>query len=369
MDISEQDNNPGVMVIPRQSKWWSEMITAKNIDDKVTISTDKPSIHQFPKGIVIHISNHLSNEEKEEMIKFISNNEVNATGNYTLLTNDLIELYTKMKARFGYLAKMVKGKKETIGTIINIPIKLSICGENIISTYTFFLAVDKNYRDKGLGIGLIRSMIKEIYDNGLMHGYHLVDRPHHTAAHRIRSWYRPINLTNSKRAGFEFPSYKKIGDRNEFRNRLAYGISAVSTSHQLTEDDNSYDLLMKLQEGYKIRFNPALLEWLSFIKIFKIYATKDAIFALSPYDLIVGENRIEVRLMQLIFAIGNPESIFQNALYHSKDYDLLYGYVIGSIGENDVTTYKGVITKAETYLELYNSSIIPFPIACSLPLF
>jgi len=326
------------------------------------ISKDPPPNFILPDGITCSIYHplHLNGEEgttpdqetKMQIMKFIRENDCTESGNITELSSESLERLFSTPSVMAVLSENDK----IIGTMISPIFRANYKGSfEFLTSYTTFLCVAKEFRDKGLAMALIRAVMIEGYNRyDINHGYYMTFNPHHNIHNEIKSWYRPINIKKAAEAGFTLQSFTRKGDRESTRQRLAYRIVKPSIL-PIKISIESYELALKVLKKGDLYLTPTKQEFEWLCKCFDIYIVgTDSLFMLFPMVSLISSTGKRVRNAQLALMIGD---ILSQALWAASEsgYDLLYGWCGGDITPDSITNIKGLITVAKSYLELYNT--------------
>jgi len=351
----------------RRHKYWEEMSGMKDdsINHEVYINNGPILDLEIPKDIkceVFHpfkingiMGDIISDKMRSDIINFIGVNDCMDSGNITEISIDTFNRFLSMPCFIGIL---YNGEK-IIGTMFTIIIRAHIrkINEDIMTSYTTFLCIDKNYRNKGLAMILIKSIMKEGYERyKINHGYYMTTERHHNINNKLESWYRPINIEKAKSAGFTLESFSKENDRGKsikLRQKLGYNIAKPKIIPRKVVEDDYDEIIPILQKG-EIYMNPSMEEFGYICKFFDIYIVGDSIFGLFPMTSIISTTGKRIHNANLAFMIGD---VISEALWIAKEkgYDILYGWCGGDINIKKVRKAKGLITIEETYLELYNN--------------
>lgn len=296
---------------------------------------------------------------KLRIMDFIRVNDCTDSGNVTELSRESLDRLFSTPSVMAVLLNSLEDK--IIGTMISPIFRAQYGDFSFLTSYTTFLCVDKNYREKGLAMILIRAVMKEGYTRyGINHGYYMTFTPHHSISNEIKSWYRPINIKKASEAGFTLQTFSAKGDRgnSSTRQRLAYYVPKPSTI-PVKATSHSYELVMKIfrqgRNSGQLYLTPTKQEFDWLCNCFDIYTVgTDSLFMLFPMTSIISSTGKRVRNAQVALMIGN---VLPHALWIASEnkYDLLYGWCGGDITKEKVVAVKGLITVAKSFVELYNS--------------
>lgn len=370
-------------MITSSSKYWKDMNCvlekpSQNCSFYVS-ENGPPSFDDLPKGIScaiyhpLHLDGNVGNrpdkEIEEDIISFIKTHDEGDNGNVTELTQESLQRLFSTPSVMAILRKDNKIIGTMISPIFRVKYKrVNRKPLNILSSYSTFLCVDKLYRKQGLAMALIRSIMQEGFQRyGINHGYYMTFNKHHNINTSIESWYRPINLKKSKQAGFDLESF----GNSAVKQRLAYHV-CKPTLLPVKATLKSYDLVQKiLRQRYEGNFclAPTYKEFGWLCNCFDIYTVGDyGLFMLFPITSYIYRTKQRVRNGHLSLMIGD---VLSHVLWAANEtnYDLVYGWCCGDVTTERVTNVKGIITAAETQLELYNTTTPIPPNNMFVPLF
>lgn len=339
----------------------------KLTDDNILLTNEGPQDYKLPlnfhERLYYKINDDvkcMSDDEKIILQKFIKENNCTDTGNVTELSDDTLLRMVSTQHTICLIYDKSETKEKLIGCVFSLIFRLNY---NILSSYTTNLCVHKSYRNKGIAMILIRAVMKHGYKYNINHGYYMTFNKHHSMNKIIPSWFRPINLSKAKNAGYSVMEYKQINDRNNNRQKLAYKITKPKILPiKLDNSEKSYELYMLIISNNKnidkLMLTPTYIEFKSLCKCFDIYVTDDkSLFMLFPMTCTIGSTNKNVNNCHLSLMIGNviPQVLW---IANEMKYDLLYGWISGDITEDRVKENKGLITVAQSYLEMYNTKIM-----------
>lgn len=313
------------------------------------------------------ISQHL----QSQIIDFVNVNDCTDSGNITELS---IESFNRILSTPSFLGFLIKDKK-IIGTMFTLVFRA--CYQDhpskepfeFLTSYTTFLCIAKSFREKGLAMALIRSIMKAGHDRyGIHHGYYMTADTHHTINNKIESWYRPLNIRKTADSGFVLETFARKGDRAaSIRQKLAYHInkpnnlpvrimpSNFKDKSSFLSASDAYERVLKIFHKGDLYLKPTLQEFECLCQCFDVYITDaDGFFMLFPMNSLISSTRKHIHNAQLALMIGDA---MNQALWAANEsgYDLLYGWCGGDITATNVKSVRGLITTATSYLEFYNT--------------
>lgn len=329
---------------------------SENPPPDIILPSDISCIIHHPLSLDGITSASLDVESRNAIIDFIKTHDCTESGNITELS---IESFDRLSTTPCFIGTLLK-HNEIIGTMITLIFRAKKDNLEFITTYTTFLCIHMDYREMGLAMILIRSIMKDGYLRyGIHHGYYMTSDTHHPIHNEIKSWYRPINIKKAQEAGFTLQNFDKRGDRRPTaaRQKLAYHISKPSVLPVRASYENAM-MIIGTRPGLCINPTPKEFIWLS--NCFEIYTVGNyGMFMLFPMTTFISQTGKRVRNAQLTMMIGD---VLPHALWiaNEKCYDLLYGWCGSDITKDRVTSIRGLVTTAKSYLELYNTkSVIP----------
>ena len=317
----------------------------------------------------------INNAIKTAIMEFIKLHDCTDSGNITELAPESLERFLSVPCYVGILRQ----KEKIIGTMFTVLLRVGFRQETnsgelqhesvkeieILTSYTTFLCIDKSFRDKGLAMALIRSIMKAGETQyGSRSGYYMTYETHHTINNKIESWYRPLNVKRAVDCGFVLESFARKGDRvAAIRQKMAYHIPKPSIIPRKVNVNDYRKVLPILKRG-RLYLNPTLKEFGFLCKCFDIYIVErslkaannigsDGLFMLFPMTSVISSTKKRVYNAQLAYMIGD---LLPSALWvaNNEEYDLMYGWCGGDITVDRVRSVRGLITTAASYVEFYN---------------
>lgn len=290
----------------------------------------------------------------DSIVNFINKYDRTATGNYTLISPNIIDRMYQSKT-FCCILRDITSMNEIYGVVFSLIHRCEIEGKITNSSYTTYLCIHPDHRSRGCALALINTMKQSGYPLNIKHGYYTSAVSRSEVSLPIKSWYRPINVFTAKYAGFNI----KTDAKSQTRSKLLYRIPKLELS--VEKADTSHYFLAKdilKRTPAVIKYQPTKKGWKSFTRTFDVYIVGDSsIFALFPLEIMISKTHRTVKIAQLSLSVGNIEEILTAALYISKesDYDLLHGNIMSNITAEALDKINASISTAENYLEFYNS--------------
>lgn len=368
---------------PHASKYWTHMFNPDQI-----ISYQTPTF-SYPT----HDLTFDTQTSSDKILQFIKTYNKTSFGNITVLTQ---QLFDSFKSLHGYYLGLVDStiNQSLVGTIFSIPIPIhsptpyEYSHPEALSKYitpssnvifhgcTSFLCLHPDYRNKGLGMALIQRLIELGFNDKLICGYHLTSQKLTPDSIPISAWYRPINIEKCRKAGFEFPTFKKSSDRNNTRDRLMYSVRLPKDYQIIKMDKGNYSMgykwYLKFTHDLTFKYYPNDQHWYSWIHHFDTYLVKNCgkpigLFSLKPLTISTSKNS-SVSMNLLLFMCGSPD-ILSSVLHVSSNVDIVYGYKVTSITDDSLSKILATSTKNPVWLSLYNHHLSLSPQNICIPLF
>ena len=343
---------------------WQEMNCVLNpqcTGSSVYLSQEPPLEPDIPTGLTCQVFiSELPAHHRKELTSFIRNEDQTSSGNVSLLTQDSLDRLLKG----GAFVTILETEGQIIGSLISLPLRAICMDVEILTSYTFYLCIKRDWREKGLAMVLIRAMISSGYKHKqINHGYYMSSKIHHSINSPIQSWYRPLNLGKVKDAGF---GLLEVG--GQVHQRLFYRVTQPVTL-PIKVCSNDYDRVIKILSTSQYHLNPTFEEFNCLRQCFDIYiVSQTGVFFLFPVSVIISNRKKTCKNAHLALMVGDvlPQAIWAA---NQQSYDLLYGWIFGEITVERVTTSRGLITAGKNYLEIYNSGVRPEISNFNLPLF
>lgn len=356
----------------RESKEWIRMNTIMSQGFQMRmIITPNPTIKSDLDLIYIFESEIPKNIEA-----FICANSKQDTGNICIFPKQYLIPYKLVYLQSLYQREQV-GENKLIGTSVNLilPIKIQnfpvnevkfkefeykefATKESVLFGYMHYLTIDRNLREKRLGINSIRKALNYGHPKGIWFGYYITAVQKTSLAHPITPWYKVINPGPAKKAGCTVYETKQDGDRSKVRDKFFYtNILPKGYSYRKAKatDLSKY---LDLVKGTKIVYYPSQVHWNQYLKLYDTYVVEKendiiSIFSLFESQIYISINKIKLNLCHLVLAAGDPDITLQFASYIANEMkaDLLQGYMIGSLKRDNL---EKCLLMNNVYLELYN---------------
>jgi hypothetical protein len=338
------------------------------------ICLDKPVDYDRNKKVIL--SRNL--EEYDEIVEFLKEQNMMASGNFTLLSKVEIEKYKRLGS-YSVLMRSENGK--LFGTIFSIPfpVKCSLTAgiiedtgytKDIVITHgcTTFLNVSSKIRGFKMCMLLIRELAQYGHENNILCSYQLTSFKLCENSVEILTWYRPINMMKSLLLGFTFPGYNEVSNFN--KNRMIYKCKApkgyIIEQVKMKGLEEALSFYVDINKDNRFVFFPDILLFEKWTKEYLTYIVKYenkiiGIFSIGTLNCKMA-NMIEGRLcLPLLFNSlkGKGEKVLRCLLSISeeKDYDLLYGNQIGDLTEVVYKSVNAVLNDKKSYFSLYNNNM------------
>lgn len=296
------------------------------------------------------LSSH--NIDTHAVIKFINTHHVQENGNSTLISEDILNMFSKL----GTICSYMSDHKDITGVIFSVLLTLNV-GK---SSYTTYLCVHSDYRKNQHAAELVKSNISFGSTLGVKHGYYLGIKSRRSGC-LINSWYRILDIDRMASSGFDMVEDNRKA-KLKYRIRVPEGLYVEKGLHVKSIGDVMrsvyWDPDPKELDRYKTNLN-----WYT---IFERETIPDrpwlkpiAIFALTPLDCKIGHTgkTVKIGMLTYYYSFGgydmhNIKIIFQTA--KKAGYECVYGYILGSITPSIVNDSGCHITGTQFYLDFYN---------------
>ena len=327
---------------------WNNLSIDKSLETKSygVISKDSPSNISLDFDYKIEIDNIIT----ENDCKFINKNNHMDNENTLKLDKSLSNFSSGMVFRLKYL-------NDIIGFIISFPHSINYDGlieKIVLSTY---LCIDENYRKKNYAMIMIQTAIINSYKNNILCGYHFTENPITNSNVKVSSWFRPLNIENCEKVGYEIP-YPKSNYSN-IKN-ITYKLDSKEKIKIATYDDIK-NVLSKSNRILKINI-PTKSEWIKLNLEPLIWLVCPQNGLLCYRDFPILEYPSTFKCCQIVFYemngdIENRIKSFRGMLTFLKrlKYDVVHGLNMGPLC--DIEDRCRLIRTSIMYLDFYNFSI------------
>jgi len=275
---------------------------------------------------------------KQELIAFVNTYCRSQSRNITRISASFIDHMVELHA---YNAILRDTSGALIGVILTIPLPIettctfpdslpppqvvdsikdqllaNTSPTTIIHGYSTNMCVTPEERGQGLCMALIRGVIEVGFQRNMLTGYHVVLKQLTGSGVQIATWYRPLHVEKARAVGFQVPSFRQAGDRDNFRERLRWSnrmpaettVSLVDT----TNCNTSWQFYLHSSNGKKFRFRPNLSTWQKWTSAFPTYVvygtkTKEPIglFSFHTYEVEIGAtSRIATVVIPVLFTLA-----------------------------------------------------------------
>lgn len=244
-----------------------------------------------------------------------------------------------------------------IGCLVLLPFRL---GNRRVS-YVTSLCTDRNLRGKGISHLLTTKALNFLeHEMDIKETYYLTLNPHHTCHSLVHTWYRPINISLCRKAGFSLPrSY-------ETQISAPRGCAIIYLTSELVLSSNVYNHLFPSEDTHKEftdrHFIPNRAGLANYVTAFPSYlvgikgpVVKYCLFSLVPFTSIVGSQEFVIKAANLALHLCSKEEtpiLLEAALYkaYQEGFDLLTGLISGSVGR-EIESIKGIVATDKVYIE------------------
>ena len=385
------------------SKYLSQMPFPKNTDREEILSIVEPI--KYTNNKKISLSTTINDEEKDDIYVFIKDQNVQHSGNVTLLPKSELDRFLRFNA---YTVLMKGGQNNSIlGFVLSIPLPVKCsfpagCVGNVTCsavtdvtcsavtdvTYTkdkvithgltTYLNVNSKLRGHGLAMALIRELTNIGYQNKILCSYQLTAKPLSEKYVNIFSWYRPLNLARSIGLGFSFPNWNE--PHNFQKNRMKYQ-NKPSSSHKEYKIERILEKnkIVALQFYKKINQDKTFVFYPDielFTKWIQEYPSYYVTYKNNQHDTrtqIVGMfslNSIFCKMITQLDGVLCMPLFFNSEKEHTikvlkclisiaaeREFDVLYLYEVGDLTEDVLNSVNAIKNKNPSYFSLYNNGL------------
>lgn len=309
--------------------------------------------------ILYEISNfynkHNNTNDRYGIIYLMSNNELT---NYLNINAHIARIYKErlLGCSISFFIPVKIDTKLDQKSLISPPEYLNSEGleGSIIIAYCGFLVVDTKYRKKGLGMGIIKKSIQELYNAGGLIAFFVNRTSRCINSIPIKYWYFPINLSKLDTCNFQYPkNYKNL-----------FNIDKPDLEIVKIDEGNletSWNFYTNLICNKKFAFAPSLNFWSKWIKSFPTYMIKDnlklvGIFSFKSY---YEYHSYTVAIGHTIMCIGRQPDTVKCTLYQSRElYDIIYFNQTGDITKKLLKSVNAQEIYKTDYINFYNTGIL-----------
>lgn len=364
------------------SKYWQNMF----VDHTIPQNKGKIISYEEPSDITHDYTLTESIKDIASLCHFVNIADQTSSGNTTMLTADFL----KKLIKYDINTFTLYDKELIIGFVLNLPLpcltqasinkdkkcnhhewskKIDINNQkNIIIGCTSFLCLHPEYRKQGLAMILIKAIIAKGHKYQSYAGYHLVSEIKTKTAVELNMWYRVIDLNLAPKYGYNYVSYRKKSDKNNFRDKLKYTIK-LTTNITIRQGQGTkkelidYQKIIKQYSQKKFVFYPNLIGWQEICDIFDCYLIYDNNIIVGVF--ILHNNPLHVRSVAktfnntlLLLMIGQQPITLKSIIFQCQERKdiLLYMYQNSNITEKDLTDLNCLLVKSKAYFERYNHS-------------
>jgi hypothetical protein len=307
----------------------------------------------------------LTKKERDRFIGFITKYNILSNGNTSLLTKECYDIFSKLGTTCSYISSEqgsisipFNPLDNIVGTILGVVTTLNIGKTGYVS----YLCFKEEYRGKGYTLQLCENLIKYGTTLGVNFGYFLGSKPRRETSYRINAFYRIIDITTMKNAGF----HAVPGKRGKLKYLVREDLT-VTVEEGINEKMQRYFLDSLDSCKHEIYWNPDPMElkrYTGTLDFFTVYYEKNQIgfFILTPIETIIGETGLKVRLAMLSYCYmtskntENLQRVFRAIIYTAscKKYHGLYGYIIGNVTKELAEVNGCHIPERIFYLNFFN---------------
>lgn len=312
-----------------------------------------------------------------EIMSFINEHNVMHNGITERMSISLIQSIISLNALV-FILRYKKNNK-IMGFMVDIPFFVNKTG-NVRNTLTTYLCVNKQIRDKGVAMMIIRKALIHAHSRGILCSYYLLPKPFSKSAIQLKRWMRPINIEGALSRGFEFDTHKKKGDRTNNRQKLKYAVrdlpkdvhcKQICTSEIL---EKTYKWIRKNTENTEyFMWLPSDIEqwknWCSaFDTFFVNYKNAGGLISIQCKEIFIPDSGCISNISFIPFHMSektNDKSLNEDLhsfMYkcamqyaNSKKQDALFCLETGNMTQSVMEKNNAVLTQGCMYIDFYNT--------------
>ena len=350
--------------------YWSDMYIKSgdsHLKNNSIIISKEPPIKYDDHEKKINLLNGIKPSVYEEVSNFIKQHNRMSTGNTTLLPTKELERYLDLE-NISILMRSQNNNK-LMGTIISLllPIKVVNGGNKEIITHgcATFLNVHSAIRGFGMCMAIIREGISLGYEKGIYCDYHMLSFKLGDNSVKIKSWYRPINLSRSKTLGFLYPGYNDL--RSTVKTRLKYTTILRGTMNYdkvSSTNIDYYNYYLSTIKNKKFSFYPDITLWKKWVTSFPTYiiynnSSKVGIVSLNTTYCTIESTKETGRVCFPVICNGDMQYVLPvlGHIARNENYDVIYFYQHGDLTDSSLESFNAIKSDTNVWVSLYNNSI------------
>jgi len=331
---------------------------------------------------------------QKELILFINSHCKTQSSNITKISSHFLEACVTLNA---YRVILRNSKRELIGVILSIPLPIEMPFEMpsnlppptindgvvnellqnnpkvVASGCTTYMCISPSERHQGLCMALIRGIIEVGFSRNILTGYHTVLKQITGRGLKIESWFFPLHIKNARNKGFQFPNPTLKTDRTNFRETLKWStrlppglnVERVTPDYLLAE---SLEIYTKFSQGKRFRFCPNLITWRKWILSFPSYVVKRingtsceslGFFSCHNFEIVVpSNNQVASIIVPILMAGSQPETLKASIFEAAKTKaEVISFHQCGDLTSQHLLSVNALLTKSETWFDMYNSDL------------
>ena len=283
-------------------------------EDIVKLNDDMFQQNEFklPDNFTFSVIDSNNNNDIDDLYKFLYENYNQEGDNVGLdYSKESLKWYLDNPKNFKDMFLFVKYKNKVVGSIIGIPINVSIF--NTIDTVidTSFLCINKTIRNKSLASIMIKELLRRMYNNKVKYGYYTSPLILPNALTKSTYYHKIINI--KKMLDIDFISKPESISSKAFEKLFKINEIKSTNIRKLTVND--IDKCMNLYNNHYKKY-----------KIYQIFSKEEFKYKFIPVenviDTFVLEENNDIICMVSIFYLKSR--IFNNSKY--KDYNIAQVY-------------------------------------------
>jgi len=307
--------------------WKTQPIQNTTIKEKITSSSDITELNDdmfgkselnLPENFTFYTINSDNDDDINDLHNFLYEN-YNQKDDDTGLhyTKESLRWYLNNPKNFKDMFLFVKYKNKVVGSIIGIPINISIFG--IIDTVidTSFLCVNKKIRSNSLASIMIKELLRRMYNNKVKYGYYTSPLTLPNALTKSNYYHKIINI-------------KKMMDINFISKPDS--ISTRSFEKLFKINDNTITNIKKLTENIIEKCYKLYLNHYNVYKIHQVLSIEEFKYKFMPVDNVIDtyilETENDITCMVSIFYL--KARLFNNPKYTDYEIAQIYHYAFSN---------------------------------------
>jgi glycylpeptide N-tetradecanoyltransferase len=219
----------------------------------IIVKQHRASEINLPENFTFQVINSENKIDMDDFYNFLYEN-YNQKGDDTGLhySKESLKWYLDNPKNFKDMFLFVKYKKKVVGTIIGIPINISLFDNIYTIIDTSFLCINKNIRTKSLASIMIKELLRRMYFNNVKYGYYTSPLNLPNAISKSNYYHKIINI--KKMMDINFISKPQSISTKSFEKLFKLNDNIVLNIRKITDNDleRCHELYTKHYKQYKI---------------------------------------------------------------------------------------------------------------------